>query len=360
MSIKVLVVDDSLFMRTLISDLLSSDPEITVIGTARSGDEAFKKIPKLRPDVITLDLVMPGTDGLATLKKIMASYPTPVVILSAYSREAADMTLECLHAGAVGFVVKPSGELSLDMDKVKKQLIAEVKSAALVDRKRLRQFLQGDKGAMRHESGVMRHDAQRIIVLGASTGGPQAIEEILSQLPADFPHTILVVQHMPNLSFTESFAHRLDRNCHLKVLVAEDKERVRGGAVYLAPSGFVMTLVKHSIVHLTPEASNGLTPSIDLVMKSVADLCGGKAVGVVLTGMGSDGLKGMRAIKEAGGRTIAQDESALIFGMPRVVIEEGLADQILPMEKIPELLVAMAAVEENHYTKEHSPKEKKQ
>lgn len=147
MSIKVLVVDDSLFMRTLISDILISDPEITVVDTARSGDEACKKIPKLRPDVITLDLVMPGVDGLATLKKIMTSHPTPVVILSAYSREAADITLECLHAGAVGFVVKPSGELSLDIEQVKKHLIAEVKSAALVDRKRLRRFLREHKGA---------------------------------------------------------------------------------------------------------------------------------------------------------------------------------------------------------------------
>lgn len=346
MSIKVLVVDDSLFMRTLISDLLSSDPEITVIGTARSGDEAFKKILKSRPDVITLDLAMPGASGLETLEKIMISHPTPVVILSAYSREAADVTLECLHAGAVGFVVKPSGELSLDIDKVKKQLIAEVKSAALVDRKRLRRFLREHKGAPHRTPLRAKTDQEKIIVMGASTGGPQIIEEILSQLPADFPHIVLVVQHMPSLSFTESFAARLDRNCSLSVKVAEDKERVRGGTVYLAPSGSRMMLKQddHASyvmphVHLRPEEANGLTPSIDLVMESVAAVCGGKAVGLLLTGMGSDGLKGMRAIKEAGGRTIAQDESALIFGMPRVVIEAGLADQILPAEEITEEII---------------------
>lgn len=180
--------------------------------------------------------------------------------------------------------------------------------------------------------------------MGASTGGPQVIEEILSQLPADFPHVVLVVQHMPSLSFTESFAERLNRNCHLPVKVAGEGEVIQAGTVTLAPSGFVMSLAKHSlakhsIVHLVPEKSDGLTPSIDPVMEAVASVYGGSAVGVLLTGMGSDGLKGMKAIKEGGGQTIAQDESALIFGMPRVVIEAGLADQILPMEKITEEII---------------------
>lgn len=348
---KILVIDDSFFMRTLISDCLTSEPGMEVV-TAPSGAEALKIIPKLKPDCITLDLVLgttslgttslPEEDGLTLLKAIMNRHPTPVIILSAHSQEGAEVTLQCLAEGAVGFVVKPSGELSLDIDKVKKQLIAEIKSALLVDRKRLLRFLEKRSGEPRRS--IHEERATRVIILGASTGGPPVLEEIVSQLPADFPHIILVAQHMPTLFFTEQFAHRLDRNCHLSVKVAEDGEVLCGGRVYLVPSEFrtefkQKAIIKKSAIHLTPEEPNGLTPSINAVMESAAHVWGERVTGVLLTGMGSDGLKGMEAIKKAGGKTIAQDESALIFGMPRVVIEAGLADEILPAEKIAERII---------------------
>lgn len=333
--VKVLIIDDSLFMRTLISDCLVDDPNM-IVHTAKSGTEALKIIPKLKPDCITLDLVLPGEDGLLVLKKIMNQYPTPVIVLSAYSQEGAEITFNCLTAGAVSFIPKPSGEISLDINKVKNRLREEIKLATTIQKKKLSHGV---------ENKEKKAPPRQVMVMGASTGGPQAIEEILQQLPIDFPHAIFVVQHMPSFFFTEQFAKRLDQNCHLPVKVAKNGEVIYGKSVYLVPSSFRIHFKKggpshkQTLIQITAEQQNGLTPSIDAVMKSVASVWGEKAVGILLTGMGSDGLQGMRAIKKAGGRTIAQDESALIFGMPQLVIEAGLADEILPIDKMAENLM---------------------
>jgi len=339
MPIRVLVVDDSLFMRTLVSDMLNSDSEIEVIDTAQNGQEAVDKILKAKPNCVTLDLVMPGWDGLTTLKHIMEECPVPVVILSAYSRRDADITIECLDVGAVGFVLKPSGELSLNIENVKHQLLEKVKAASQVELKQINLLTATKPQKRKHKLVII----DKIIVIGASTGGLRALDSILPSLPTDFPAPIIVAQHVPNMFFTESLAERLNRDCELVVKVAENDKIIQAGNIYLAPGGSHMTLGLLPNTEVTPyinEAkSDTLSPSIDLAMESVAKIFCGNAVGIILSGMGCDGREGMKAIKEAGGRTIVQDESSLIFGMPKAVIDAGYADKVLPAGEIAEALM---------------------
>ena len=339
MPIRVLVVDDSLFMRTLVSDMLNSDSEIEVIDTAQNGQEAVDKILKAKPNCVTLDLAMPGWDGLTTLKHIMSECPVPVVILSAHSRQDADVTIECLETGAVGFVLKPSGELSLNIENVKHQLLEEVKAASQVELKQIN-LLTATKPQKRKQKLVI---IDKIIVIGASTGGLRALESILPSLPTDFPAPIIVAQHVPNMFFTESLAECLNRDCELVVKVAENDKIIQAGNIYLAPGGSHMTLGLLPNTEVTPyinEAkSDTLSPSIDLAMESAAKIFCGNAIGIILSGMGCDGREGMKAIKEAGGRTIVQDGSSLIFGMPKAVIDAGCADKVLPASEIAEAMM---------------------
>jgi len=343
MAIKVLVVDDSLFMRTLISDMLNSDPDIKVIDTAKDGIEAIKKIPRVRPDCITLDLAMPGRDGLTTLKHIINEYPTPVVILSAYSKKDADITMKCLNAGAVGFVLKPSGELSLDIKYVKHQLLEEVKAASRVRMRKVISFIAKKPRKRRRK----RIGINKIVAIGASTGGPQTIELVLSSLPIDISIPVIVIQHVPTISFTQSLAEHLNHNCDLKVKVLENNDTVQPSSVYLIPSGFRMKLTpldtQDVISSLSREEPNMLTPSIDTAMKTLAPIYKENAVGVILSGMGEDGVEGMKAIKESGGKTIVQDESSMIFGMPKAVINAGYADKVLPASEIGKAIVDLIA-----------------
>lgn len=236
--IRVLVIDDSLFMRTLISDMLNSDPEIKVIDTAKDGKEAVNKTLRLKPDCVTLDLAMPGWDGLTTLKHIMAECPTPVIILSAHSKKGADVTIKCLNAGAVGFVLKPSGELSLDIEKVKLQLLEEVKAASKVDVVKIKPLISKRSKWPRQKPAALN----KIVVIGASTGGPQTLEKILFSLPLNFPFPIIIVQHMPARFFTDSLTEHLNKACDLEVKVAEEGEILKPGRVYLAPAGFNLAL----------------------------------------------------------------------------------------------------------------------
>jgi two-component system, chemotaxis family, protein-glutamate methylesterase/glutaminase len=335
MPIKVLIVDDSFFMRKLLGDMLSSD-DIEVAGVAKSGSEAIKKIPQIQPDVITLDLVMPGWDGLTTLKHIMEKFPTPVIILSAHSSEGADITMECMAAGAVGFVLKPSGELSLDIDTVAPQLIKVVRAASKVDVGKIRTLL-----ATVHQEKHKTAETGSIIVIGASTGGPQTLAALLSSLSYEFSPPIIIVQHMPSIEFTHSLVKSLKRVCQLEIKVAEDHETIAHKKVYLVPGGYSMTLQTmglenrpDAVMRLVKDMPDALTPSIDTTMKSIAGIYKGSAIGIILTGMGSDGAEGMEAIKKSGGATLAQDDTALIFGMPREVIERGCADSVLPVDKI--------------------------
>lgn len=318
--------------------MLNSDPEIEVIDTAKDGAEAVKKIPKTKPDVITLDLVMPGWDGLTTLKHIMAEEPTPIIILSAYSKKDADITIECLETGAVGFVLKPSGELSLDIHTIKHELLEEVKAASKANVGRIKSLITRKPKKPKRKFPVLN----KIIVIGASTGGPQTLEAILSSIPFNFPSPIIVLQHLPSGFFTQSLAERLNEISELEVKVARDNEVIQTGEVYLAPSGFQLTLktrLKDTVIQLHEDKSTELTPSIDITMKSAAKIYNGNAVGIILTGMGHDGLEGMKLIKESGGKTIAQDESSLIFGMPKAVIDAGYADKVLSVNEIPEAMM---------------------
>ena len=342
--------------------MLNSEPEIEVIDTAKNGAEAIKKILKVRPHCITLDLAMPGWDGLTTLKHIMSQHPTPVVILSAYSKEDANITIKCLNAGAVSFVLKPSGELSLDIENIKDQLIKEVKAAAKVKVGRIKSLIA--KKPKRPRGKLIA--INKIVVIGASTGGPQTLEAILSSIPSDFSAPILIAQHMPTIFFTQSLAAHLDDSCQLLVKVAENNEIIQASKVYLAPGGFQVRIEpsclmpcvscqkknRHTpyairntdaIIHLTQDELGALSPSIDTIMKSVAKIYDGNAMGIILSGMGDDGVEGMRAIKESGGKTIVQDESSLIFGMPRAVIEAGYADKVLPMAEIVSAMVNLLA-----------------
>jgi len=298
--IRVLVIDDSIFMRTLVSDMLNSDPKIKVIDTAKNGKEAVEKLSKIKPDCITLDLVMPGWDGLTTLKHIMTEYLTPVVILSAYSKKDADITIKCLNAGAVGFVLKPSGELSLDIKDIKHELLEKVKAASRANVGRIKKILAHKKRKQpKHKLATLN----KIIVIGASTGGPQTLEAILYSLPAKLPVPVIIVQHLPKMSNTD-----------------------------------IIT----SLTEVQPDSL--ISPSVDITMESVAKVYGGNSLGIILTGMGQDGREGMRAIKEAGGKTIVQDESSLIFGMPKAVIEAGIADEVLSVDGITDVMMECGGV----------------
>lgn len=342
--IRILVIDDSIFMRTLISDMLNSDPEIEVIGTAKDGKEAIEKLSKIRPDCITLDLVMPaGWDGLTTLEHIMNKYPTPVVILSAYSKKDADITIKCLKAGAVGFVLKPSGELSLNIKDVKHELLEKVKVASRVNVGRIKLLVRKKRKWPKGKLVALN----KIIVIGASTGGPQTVEAILYSLPVKLSVPVIIIQHLPTRFFTESLAEHLNKVTDLKVKVAENAEVLKPGKVYLAPSGFQMTFKMSDmevVTSLTEAQPNSLSPSVDIAMESIAKVYDGNSLGIILSGMGCDGREGMRAIKEAGGKTIVQDESSLIFGMPRAVIDAGIADEVLSVDDIADKMMECGGI----------------
>ncbi len=346
-NIKVLIVDDSLFIRSLVSDFLKKDPQIKSVDTVSSGQDALLKIPLTRPDCIVLDLVMPGLDGLTTLKHIMRDFPTPVVILSAYSKEETDIALECLEVGAISFVHKPSGEMSLDIEEVKERLTQEIKAAAEIDLKKFKALITTRNSTSFHNLLA----GNKIIVIGSSTGGPQTLEVILQSLPSDFSIPVLVCQHMPNRFFSERFLHFLNKHCSLKVMVASDGDIISDSTIYLAPGGSHLSITRHASfggkardkmqIILNEAMPDTITPSIDKAMQSVAAAYQENSIGIILSGIGNDGLEGMRSIKKAGGKTIVQDETALIFGMPKAVIDAGLADKVLPAEEIGRAMLEM-------------------
>ncbi|MEA3282047.1 MAG: chemotaxis response regulator protein-glutamate methylesterase [Euryarchaeota archaeon] len=339
--IRTLVVDDSKFMRTLISDMLVSDSHIDVIATAKDGTDAVAQARLHHPDVITLDVEMPRMDGLEALKAIMKENPTPVVMLSALTQEGADATLEALHHGAVDFVPKPSGSLSLDIDKVKDLLISKIKAASLAKPERhLAPRLHRARASFRRVTG------KHVIAIGTSTGGPRALSELLPQFPGDIPAGILIVQHMPPW-FTKSLAERLDRSCAIRVKEAEVGDKIEDGQALIAPGDYHMVVKRaengERVVDLNQDPPvHAVRPAADIMLQSVAASYGSRTLGVILTGMGSDGACGMEAIKEHGGKTIVSDEeTSLIFGMPKAAIDLGCVDRIAPLHKIPEEIGSM-------------------
>jgi two-component system chemotaxis response regulator CheB len=314
-------------MRKVISDLVSSDPELNVVGTAMDGVDALEKISKLHPDVVTMDVAMPRMDGLTAVRHIMEQCPVPMIMLSSATSEGAETTLNALECGAVDYVLKPSGAISLDIHKVRDELVNKVKAAA-------------NARLVRHGHAVcssippLQATRGRIVLLGASTGGPPAIEDILLELPENSP-PMLIVQHMPP-GFTRSFSERLDHLCKFRVKEAKEQDLITQGQALLAPGGYHMTVGKDRRVHLdTSPAVHGVRPAVDPMMETAADVYGSRAIGVLLTGMGRDGASGMEAVKKNGGSTIAQDEATCtIFGMPKAAIEKGVVDKVLPLNKI--------------------------
>ena len=347
--IKVLVVDDSAFMRRMISDILESDPGIEVVGRARNGQEALAALTVLSPDVITMDVEMPVLDGLHALESIMKLRPTPVLMISSSTQAGAEATLRALQLGAVDFIAKPSGPISLDLGKLAEEIRQKVKlAAAAVLRtpsapspalKSREETAEPPPAAPRQ----FERELQQLVVIGASTGGPRALYEIIPALPKNFPAGILIVQHMP-AGFTSSLAKRLDQSAAVRVKEAEDGDQVLPGVAYLAPGDYHLTVRavdreggrRQLRISLNQEpAVGGHRPSINVMFTSVAENFWSRTVAVLLTGMGSDGTEGMRLIKKCGGKTIAEDESScIVYGIPRSAIEAGVVDKAVPLKQV--------------------------
>jgi len=330
--VRVLVVDDSALMRKLIPQMLAGDDLIEVVGTAMDGNFCLKKMEELKPNVVTLDLEMPGMNGIDTLKEIMRREPVPVIVFSSHSIEGAAVTMKALGLGAFDFVAKPK-DASAHMAETAKELIAKVKAAAEC---RLRPHVRTLAPAKQAKAPAATATPTRIVAIGVSTGGPQAMEYLLSQLPADFPGTIVVVQHMPD-GFTDMFARRLDEISSLSVKEARSGDLLLRGRVLICPGNRHMKVKRlplGDVAVLNDEPRvNGHRPSVDVLMHSVADEFAGQAVGVLLTGMGDDGAEGMGVIKKQGGMTIAQSEdSCVVYGMPKAAIDRGYAIRVVSLD----------------------------
>ena len=341
--IRVLVVDDSALMRKLIPAILARDPSIEVVGTAMDGAFALKKIEELRPDVVTLDLEMPRMDGLETLRLIMRRTPMPVILFSTHSKEGAYSTLKALALGAVDFIAKPTDAAAGHLEAIADQLIEKIKVAKrAVGRKLPPAVVAVDPPELKKGSRSSL-PPNRIIAIGISTGGPNALQFVLSQIPADFPASILVVQHMPE-GFTEMFARRLDECCAVDVQEAKSGDLLLAGRVLICPGN------RHMMVRRMPRGDmavlsdgppvNGHRPSVDVMFHSVSQEFGLTAVGILMTGMGEDGAEGLGAIKAAGGMTVAQSEdTCVVSGMPRAAILKGHANKIVPLDTMGAFLV---------------------
>jgi len=334
--IRVLIVDDSAFMRTALSRMIASEAGFEVAGTASSGSDALAKIPALDPDVVTLDIEMPGLDGLQTLRLIMAQSPRPVIMVSAVSEKGAEITFNALSAGAFDYIPKKLSSTSLDILHIRQDLLSKIKSAA---QSRAPADPQSRKPP-RH-AWIDAHPANRmppaIVALGTSTGGPKALQEILPLFPADLSVPILIVQHMPP-GFSGPFARRLNALSAISVCEAAHGQPIRPGVAYIAPAGKHMTIADASaVICLDPEPASCLhIPSVDIMMKSVARAFKNSAIGVILTGMGSDGAEGMKAIFRAGGLTLGQDEACCtVYGMPRACAEAGVLTRVVSLLQVP-------------------------
>jgi two-component system chemotaxis response regulator CheB len=353
--IRVLTVDDSALMRQVLAQLLSRDRDIEVVGSAPDPFIAREKIKTLNPDVITLDVEMPKMDGLTFLEKLMAGHPMPVVMVSSLTEAGCQTTLRALELGAVDFITKPKIDLREGMEEVAQDLIAKIKAAAMakVGSRRPGTIEKGASGAsslasrlLPLASSAMIKTTDTIIAIGASTGGTEALRAVLEVLPPNTP-PIIVTQHMPE-RFTKTFADRLNQLCRISVKEAEDGDSVLPGHALVAPGSYHMTLVRsgarYSVRLNQNPPVNRHRPSVDVMFDSVARYAGANTIGVILTGMGGDGAKGMLAMKQAGAYTVAQDEaSCVVFGMPKEAIKMGGVDKILPLDDIPAAMLAHAS-----------------
>lgn len=336
--IRVLVVDDSAFMRFTIAKHLGDHPRITVIGSARDGVEALELIPKLNPDVVTLDVEMPRLDGLSTLREIMTRFPRPVVMLSSLTNEGTVETVQALTLGAVDFIAKPSNKANVHAviaDAVEKIIKAASTKVYSLSSHQKRTPVPAAMLQQVRKSTRSLNQNDKVLFIGSSTGGPRALNTLIPELPSDLPAAVVIVQHMP-VGFTRSLADRLDSISKIKVKEAEPGDKLEVGRALLAPGGFHMVFDHNGQVTLNQNPTvHGVRPAIDVTMASMVPLYGKSMVGVILTGMGSDGTTGCQLVHEAGGYIIAEDESTcIVWGMPRSVYEAGLADSVLPLTEI--------------------------
>ncbi len=342
-NIRVLVVDDSAVVRTVLREGLSIDPRIEVVGTARDAYEARDQIVRLRPDVMTLDIEMPRMDGVDFLRRLMPQYPLPVVMVSSLTQRGQAITLAALEAGAVDFVAKPNRRMSQGVDRMMVELRTKVKIASTANVshwKFRRQPIRVGSSA--------RFRPNTVVALGASTGGTEAIRTVMAELPADFP-PIVIVQHMP-AGFTKTFAALLNDVSAMQVREAEEGDMLQPGRALVAPGGQQIQVVRRSdklfVDYAGTKRVNGHCPSVDVMMWSAAKAIGANCMGVLLTGMGADGARGMLAIRQAGGPTVAQDEeTSVVFGMPREAWQLGGADVLKPIGRVAEHLIKTLSVD---------------
>ena len=360
MTIRVLVVDDSAFMRRVISEAIAAQPDMEVAGVAINGLDALVKVEQLQPDVVTLDVEMPDMDGLTALRHLMARYPRPVVMLSTMTQDGAVTTLRALSIGAVDFVAKPSAAISLDFHRVKDELLHKIRVAAKAT---ARGPVVGGQGSVVGNQSATRpprqpiplrssghwppttdHSFDRVVVIGSSTGGPRALGTLIPALPADGRTAYLIVQHMP-AGFTRSLAERLDSASQLEVREAAQGDQLAAGLALLAPGNLHLRISPSGNVELDEGPRvHGVRPSIDVTLNSVVERYGNLGLAVILTGMGHDGTAGAVALHEAGGAVLAEDESTcVVWGMPRAVYERGVTDRVVPLDGMAEALVAALA-----------------
>lgn len=341
--IRVLIVDDSAFVRQALVRMLASDPEIEVVGTAADGKEGLEKALALRPDVVTLDIKMPRMGGLEALKRIMTECPVPVLLLSSLTSEGGEITLRGLELGALDFVDKSSVRGQMNLLDLAQELKSKVRALAHVPRDRVH---AAEPGRPEGPAPLPEPHARgtEVVVIGTSTGGPPALQAIIPKLPLGLRSAILVVQHMP-VGFTRSLADRLASRSSMPVREAQDGDSVDPGVVLIAPAGRHMKVQRRGTggrVWLDDEPRSALhRPSVDVLMASVAKAYGARSLGVVLTGMGSDGVEGLRAIRQTGGRTFAEsEESCVIYGMPKAAVEAGVVDRTVPLARMADEILA--------------------
>ena len=348
---RVLIVDDSALMRELLGNILRSATDLEVVGAARDPAQALPMLERLKPNVMTLDVEMPGCDGLTFLGEVMRSHPLPVVMISSLTERGSDLALRALELGAIDVVGKPKLDLKAGVMQQADELLAKVRAAASarVRTAGARPVMPIDVGAVSTKSpgravgtaATSTHSQTRVIAVGASTGGTEALADFLSALPADSP-PVLVVQHMPE-RFTGKFAKRLDSMCRIRVREASDRDQVLPGTALVAPGGKHMRLASGPtslVVRLHSEPNSAHRPSVDELFESVAAIAVSRSIGVILTGMGADGARGLLAMRRAGAHTFAQDEeSCVVFGMPKEAIARGAVERILPLSGLARAVV---------------------
>jgi len=353
-TIGVLVVDDSAFMRRMLTDILESSGDIKVLGTARNGFEALESVKTLKPDVITLDVEMPAMDGLSCLKQLQKITTTPVVMLSSFTSDGARATIEALEAGAIDFITKPTGIFDISGEEKKNEIIEKIRIAGRITKKRLAKNLPVSAAPVQHieYQGKKSDRLKTLVAIGTSTGGPRALQEVLTCMPGNIPAALIIVQHMPP-GFTKSLAERLNSLSALNVKEGEHDEIIKPGYAYLAPGDYHMEVQSTPggalKINLTKDPPvGGHRPAVNTMMNSIARTKFSDVIGVIMTGMGSDGKEGIVNIKKSNkGIILSQDEqSCVVYGMPKAAESTGVVDEVVPLKRIAEVIVKYMGVDQ--------------